>query len=385
MRNKEIVDAICTHHLYEYIMVDYDLKVLQTSDNIHKYCEIQEEVAGLFEYVPELIGMETSLEEIIENKITNFVVPMVFKAPESYVNIRIQKGKHSEIIIILFENITEITKSQRNLRQVNNENMLLVKEIADKNRQLKQFNNEMYRLVKEEMAKNVEKQHMLELQTRHAQMGEMISMITHQWKQPLSVIQTVGTLLKIKVESNAYTPELFTEKIDNIINQAKHMNDTVKDFQYFFTPSKEKVVFPVKETISSLLGLIQMEYRLENIDIILEGNDEALINGYANEYNQVILSILTNAKDAFHATPHAHMKIILKVEKRENQTLLSIEDNAGGIPDELVDSLFSQYVTTKKNGSGLGLHIAQRVVTDNMGGKIWTENREDGAVFYILI
>ena len=71
MRNKEIVDAICTHHLYEYIMVDYDLKVLQTSDNIHKYCEIQEEVAGLFEYVPELIGMETSLEEIIENKITN--------------------------------------------------------------------------------------------------------------------------------------------------------------------------------------------------------------------------------------------------------------------------------------------------------------------------
>jgi len=388
MYNKEIVNAICTHHLYEYFVINYHFNILQFSENIVKYCTIEnsnKNTLDLFELVPELIGMEDELNKIITNHSTDLFIPMVFKEPNYYVNIRIQKGIHTDTLIILFENITETTKAQLRLRQVSNDNILLLQEIANKNEQLKQFNDEMQSLVKEEVAKNLEKQHMLELQTRHAQMGEIISMITHQWKQPLSVIQTVGTLLKIKVATESYNAILFDKKIDNIIKQANHMNETVKDFQQFFMPSKKKVVFKVKETIESLLGLVQMEYTLQNINIVVTGESSVVIDGYANEYNQVILSILKNAKDAFRLSPHAKMQIDIKIGRKDNGVLVSISDNAGGIPSEMLDTLFVQYMTTKIKGSGLGLYMAKRMIEYNMDGKIWAENSKQGAVFHILI
>jgi signal transduction histidine kinase len=388
MYNKEIVKAICTNHLYEYCIVNRHLEVLKYSDNITTYCDkeiLTTQKIELFDVVPELVGLEKELDRMFEDFSEDLLIPMVFKMPNNYINIRVHPNRSFNTLIVLFENITKSTQAHLQLRQANNNNLLLIEEIADKNRQLEVFNQEMQELVALEVKKNLEKQHMLELQTRHAQMGEMIAMITHQWKQPLSVIQTLGTLLKIKYASGKLTQKLFTEKIDNLLSQATHLNQTVNDFQHFFTPSKKKVTFDMKETMTSVLELIEMEYALQNIKIILEEESPVSVSGYENEYKQVILSILQNAKDAFLLNTQKDKEISIRIAKQDNFSLVTIEDNAGGIPPKIIESIFAQYVSTKEEGSGLGLYIAKSVIENNMQGKLWVENTKSGACFYIQL
>lgn len=388
MYDKEIVNAICSNHLYEYFIVNRDFEVVKYSENIVTYCkgvDFSKQKLSLFDIAPELVGMEEILIAILEGSSEKLFIPLIFKVPEYYVNLRVHHDTGLNTLIILFENITEVTKVQHYARQVYNENLLLLDEVADKNKQLKIFNQEMQRLVDEEVAKNLEKKHMMELQTRHAQMGEMIAMITHQWKQPLSVIQTLGTLLKMKYALGKLDQKIFTEKIDNLLKQATYLNQTVHDFQKFLIPSKEKVLFDIKETIVLVLGLVEMEYGLQNIKIIIKEEDTVSVLGYANEYNQVILAILQNAKDALLQNREQNRQIIIRIQEQDKRSLVTIEDNAGGIPTEMIETIFNQYITTKEKGSGLGLYIAKSVIEDNMQGKLWVENRKEGALFSLWL
>ncbi len=388
MYSSEVVKAICSNHLYEYCIVSSSFEVLKCSDAISKYCEkeiLTLDKIELFDMVPELVGMEEDLASILAGQLEELMIPMVFKAPKSYINIRVHPNKNFDTLIILFENITKQTMAQYELRQSNNNNLLLLEEIAYQNKQLETFNKEMHRLVDEAVAKNIEKQHMMELQTRHAQMGEMIAMITHQWKQPLSVIQTLGTLLKMKYESGKLTQETFRVKIDNLLKQANQLNQTVNDFQQFFSPSKKRVHFDMQKTLASVVSLIKMEYALENIEITLHKEVSVSIYGYENEYKQVVLSLLQNAKDALIVSSQSNKQIDINIQKKGKHSLVTIEDNAGGIPKEILEHIFTQYVSTKENGSGLGLYIAKTVIENNMQGKIWVENRTEGACFSILL
>jgi len=388
MYSKEVVKAICANHVYEYCIVSKQYEVLKHSEKVSKYCDnemLTLDTIDIFELIPEFIGMETDLASIFDGTQEELVIPMVFKEPQDYINIHVQLNRAFGTLIVLFENITDGTVTQYHLRQANNNNLLLLEEVAQKNKQLEVFNEKMQKLVEEEVSKNLEKQHMLELQTRHAQMGEMISLITHQWKQPLSVIQTLGTLLKMKYDLQTLTPELTVEKIENILQQVDYMTQTVNDFQKFFTPSKERTMFNVKKTIYSVLELVKMDYALSNIAVSIAGGDEVRVKGYANEYKQVILSLLQNAKDAFEGEDISNKHVHINVTQEKEHSLVSISDNAGGIPKEMIAEVFTQYMTSKINGSGLGLYIAKSVIENNMQGKIWVENTKDGAVFFIKV
>jgi signal transduction histidine kinase len=386
MFDKEIVSIICANHQYEYIVIDCDLRVMKYSSSISKYCEEKiEEGVYLVSLFSEFVGMEEILKEVIDRKRDTLDIPSVYKASQGYVNIQIHAGKDKHSGIILFEDITDKIRVQQTIKQTNNENALLLRELAEKNRQLEEFNKEMKNLVDKEVAKNLEKQHIIEIQSRHAQMGEMIAMITHQWKQPLSAIQTTGMLLKIKYQMGTLNKDTFNDKMDALLQQAIHMNQTVKDFQKFFTPSKEKALFNVKETILSVLNLVNTEYSLNNIAISVNGEDDIWAFGYANEYNQVILSILGNAKDAFLAHPHENMKITIEIYKEMQRSVVSIRDNAGGIDEEIIENIFIQYVSGKKEGSGLGLYIAKRMIEEHMHGEIIANNLQDGAHFIIRV
>lgn len=388
MYSKEVVKAICANHVYEYCIVSKQYEVLKHSEKVSKYCDkeiLTLETIDIFELIPELIGMETDLASIFDGTLKELMIPMVFKEPQDYINIHVQPNRAFDTLIVLFENITDSTVAQYHLRQANNNNLLLIEEVAQKNKQLEVFNEKMQKLVEEEVSKNIEKQHMLELQTRHAQMGEMISLITHQWKQPLSVIQTLGTLLKMKYELHTLTPELTVEKIENILQQVDYMSQTVHDFQKFFTPSKDRTMFNVKKTIDSVLELVKMDYALSNIAVSIEGDDEVMVKGYANEYKQVILSLLQNAKDAFVGQSKSNKYVHINVRKEQEHSIVSMKDNAGGISENLINEIFTQYMTSKKNGSGLGLYIAKSVIENNMQGKIWVENTQDGVVFFIRV
>jgi len=397
MHVQEILKAIYDNHHYEYLIIDNNMNIIEFSDKVFDFCETENrncEQVPLENAVYELCGMQEEIRQIFLGKEKKFTLPYVFKAPDRYVHIHISPGRRNsvpdangyiyETIIILFEDITELAKMQQQMVQEGNEKALLLKTISEQNHQLQLFNEEMQRLVDEEIRKNLEKQKMLELQERHSQMGEMISMITHQWKQPLNAIQLIAQVLKIKTENNTCTSEFLLEKLDSIFKQVKFMDKTIYVFQNFFKPAKEKVKFNIYETLESLLELVRYEYEYKNIQIVLEGKKDVIGFGYPNEFSQVILTLMKNAKDAFEEHPSDNMRITLEVRSEEGKACICVRDNAGGIPDDLIDNIFELYVTTKEDGTGLGLNIAKRVIENNMNGRITVQNTQEGAEFRIL-
>jgi signal transduction histidine kinase len=275
--------------------------------------------------------------------------------------------------------------TQQSLVQERNEKSLLLDEISKKNMQLKHMNEHMQILVQQEIEKNLEKQKLLELKSRHSQMGEMIAMITHQWKQPLNVINLVVNVLKIDLTKKSLQKEDIEKKLNDILKQVRYMNQTVNDFQNFFNPFKEKIIFNLHENIQAVLDLVKYEYVHKNIQLNLTGETKIMAYGFPNEFSQVILSLLKNAKDAFMEHPHKEMEITINVTETDGNPIVTITDNAGGVPEKILKNVFDLYVTTKEEGSGLGLNIAKSMIERHMNGRIEVKNVEKGAQFSIIL
>ncbi len=398
MHIHEILNAIYANHHYEYFVIDSNLKIIEYSDKVFDICdadEIECKKMTVLDMVNELYGLEDEIEKIFKGEHSEFTLSYVFKAPDQYVHIHISPGRKStchredgymyETLIVLFENITEMARAQQRIVQERNEKSLLLKEISEKNEQLQLFNEEMQELVNKEIKKNLEKQKMVELQARHSQMGEMIGMITHQWKQPMNVIGLIIIQLKLKLDMQDISTDLLKEKLDDITKQIKFMDQTIHDFQDFFNPALEKIEFNIYGTLISVVELVKYEYDHHNIELLVKGQKDVKAYGYPNEFNQVVLSLMKNAKDAFMEHPHKAMRITLNIEERDGRACITVRDNAGGIPEDIIDRIFDLYMTTKETGSGLGLNIAKNVIENNMGGELKVRNVENGAEFTILL
>lgn len=388
MHIQEVFNAIYSNHCYEYIIIDRNFEVVEYSDKVFDFCDKDAftKSKNIFTIIPELFGLENDLLDILNKKNSIHKIPYVSKN-DNFVNIYIHPGRdlhqQYETAIILFEDITKIAKAKQELIQEKNENNLLLQEISNKNAQLEQYNNHMQQLVKEEIKKNLEKQKMLELQARYSQMGEIIGMITHQWKQPLNAISMMTNVLKLKQKNGAINTKLLNEKLDDILMQVGYMSQTVNDFQHFFNPIKDTIYFNVYDSIQSVLELVKSEYFHQNIDVVLSGDKTLTAAGLPNELNQVVLSLLKNSKDEFVKKPHDHMKIDINITQIDDKAIITVTDNAGGIPEDIIDTIFDIYITTKKDGSGLGLNISKNMIEDHMNGKLSVCNTSDGAKFTI--
>lgn len=394
MHIQEILNAINTNHTYEYFVVDGNLQIIEYSDKAFQLCAIDDvecDNLDLLQIVPELYGMEAEIEKIFKKNREILTLPHIIKNSDQYVHIHIYPGRenkeeknHYETLIVLFENITTQANIQQKLIQERNEKSLLLKEISKKNIQLKRFNEEMQVMVEAEINKNREKQKIMEIQSRHAQIGEMIGMITHQWKQPLSVINLIMNVLKIKLKKDPIEIDIFDERLNRVLMQVKYLDQTVVDFQNFFNPMKERISFNLFENIKSVLKLIESEYQYKHINIKVEGDENISAYGYPNEFIQILLSLLKNSKDAFEENPHDNMQITIDISRDNGNACIHVKDNAGGIPENMIDKLFDLYITSKKKGSGLGLNIAKNMV-ENMHGTLNVQNFEDGAEFSIFL
>ena len=230
MHIQEVFKAIYDNHLYEYFIINRNFEIMAYSDKIAIYCDessFDGSQTDIFLAIPELVGIEDEVIEIFDGINNKVFLPSIFKAPSSYVNISISGGRVSidnrdryETVVILFENITTTTKAQHSSLQDRNEKSILSLELAKQNRQLEIFNQDMQKLVNEEISKNIENQKLIKLQERHAQMGELIGMITHQWKQPLSTINMNCGVLQIKYSKDTLTKNIFDRQIENILRQS---------------------------------------------------------------------------------------------------------------------------------------------------------------------
>lgn len=255
------------------------------------------------------------------------------------------------------------------------------KEIQNKTEALQDLNENLQELVVREATKNRLKEQQLVHQSRLAQMGEMISMIAHQWRQPLSAISSTSAAIHLKAQLNKLDRKTTLELSDNISDYSQHLSSTINDFRDFFKSNKEKKKTSYTEIVNSVLNIIEVSIRNKNITLIKELNCDLVFNSYENELKQVLLNLIKNAEDVLLEKEIKNPKII--IETSNGQLLVS--DNAGGIPDDVMDRIFEPYFSTKmeKDGTGLGLYMSKIIIEEKCGGSLSAANNKQGAVFII--
>ena len=248
-------------------------------------------------------------------------------------------------------------------------------------RKIKKLNQTLEERVSEEVAKNREKDTHILNQSRLVQMGEMIGSIAHQWRQPLNEVSTGIQNLKYDYREDLLKDENYVKDfISKNKKTIEFMSQTIDNFRNFFSVNKDKKVFDVLEATQSVINMQSALLRNKGITISLSGDSFEFL-GFRSEYQQVILIIINNAKDALEEKKIANPTISIMIEKNN----ITIEDNAGGIPEEIINRVFEPYFTTKEQGkgTGIGLYISKMIVEDNMGGKLSVSNTNDGARFVV--
>jgi len=205
----------------------------------------------------------------------------------------------------------------------------------------------------------------------------MISAIAHQWKQPLNVLSMNFQIL----EMDEFTKEDIEFCIDNGKKQVEYMAKTIDDFRKFLSPDKEMQKFKFSEVIEEIKALFSQQLEVHNIDFQVEG--DAVIYGYKNELEQVLMNLIKNSKDAFDEKNIQNKYIHIKVTQKD-KVIIEIEDNAGGIPKDILENIFNPYFTTKKDGTGIGLYISKMLLED-MKGCIFAESKDNKTKFTIKV
>ena len=225
---------------------------------------------------------------------------------------------------------------------------------------------------------------MLFHQSKLAKSGEMIANITHQFRQPLNNLSYILMNLKKRFENEKLDEVYFDKKITQANSQLQFLSKTIDDFKEFYTPSKEKEYFSVKESILNcitILGANLKKYNI-NLDFTINTDENIKILGVKNELSQVILAILSNACDALKSTQNPNIKVAISASNAE--VIISIEDNAGGIKKKNIDKIFDPYFSTKENGSGIGLYLSKLIVEESFEGRIEVKNKKEGVVFTLF-
>ncbi|MDR2034191.1 MAG: ATP-binding protein [Helicobacteraceae bacterium] len=232
----------------------------------------------------------------------------------------------------------------------------------------------------------LEHERILIQQAKMAAMGEMIGAIAHQWRQPLNSIGLYIQDLLDAYRFGALNEEYLTSSVEKTMWQLKFMSATIDDFSNFFRPDKKKEVFDLSKAVRNAISLVFTQLRKSEINVVFEIPCEPLwCDGYENEFGQTVLNLITNARDAVTAAKKRERKITIRLTRNEDEAQLEVEDNGGGIPNDIIDRIFEPYFTTKapKKGSGIGLYMCKMIIEDSMKGKIGVSNVKYGARFFI--
>lgn len=253
--------------------------------------------------------------------------------------------------------------------------------------ELNNLNSLLEEKIKKEVEKNRQNDKKLQEQSKFTQMGEMINMIAHQWRQPLNAISLTSNNLLFKCMVDNIEKELFKQELDLINQYSQILSQTIDDFRDFFKVDKNKQEHSLTDIVKKSLDIVNLSISSKNIDIISEFKDDKKLFLYQNELMQVIINILKNAQDKFFSLNQEEKKIKIKTYKKQNKHIIAIEDNGAHIPKEVLPKIFDPYFSTKedKNGTGLGLYMSKVIVEEHHNGELKVENNNTGVCFKVII
>ena len=278
--------------------------------------------------------------------------------------------KISIFLILIF---MAILYRQKLLKRLNE---TLIEKVHQKTKKLREINNQLEEKIKKEVDENLKKDRLLSQQQKMISMGQMIENIAHQWRQPLSLITTSVSGLKIKKMLGDLDDEFFNKTLDSVMNTSQYLSSTIDDFRYFFKPQREKEDFYLENCCNRTIDLLEANFLEKNIKVICT-IDDVKINGYETELIQVLINLLNNSKDALESKEDEKL-IFIDILRKNNKAIIKIKDNAGGIDEDILDKVFEPYFTTKHQaqGTGIGLYMCQEIVTKHMNGHIDITNTQ---------
>ena len=307
------------------------------------------------------------------------ILPILDEAGEilEFVAIRYDVTREMELRFRLEQKERELEELNRGLEE----------RVRQQTLELQELNRSLEERIHREVAKNEEKQKMLMWQSRFASQGQMIANIAHQWRQPLTELGISLYSLKGALKQGKSDRE-----IDDLYHQSREilrsMSRTIDDFTDFFKPNRCTTEFTVTESLDDALALIRNALERERISVEVGGERELKLSGIPNELTQVFLNLFQNAREAFVQRDIPEIRRIrVHISRGEDEAVISVEDNAGGIPEEVLERIFEPYFTTKHSsrGTGLGLFMSRMIVQKSFKGSMEALNSLKGTLFVIRI
>lgn len=359
----------------------FNLKILNQPENYENHLRI-----GVIKDEPILKdilnkAIVTLTKEDIQN-IVNKWVAIKYEKVEDYTYLWLLIA-FIIILLVFFLYRQYLLKHNNNFLQ--NEVLKRTQQLETSNQILKEKKNELNKLnssleekVKDEVEKNKLFQEKLFKADKLASMGEMISNIAHQWRQPLSIISTVATGIKIQKEFGTLKDEELVQNMDLINKNAQYLSETINDFRNFIKGDRKIKNYDLSTTINNFIHIIESTIKTDNINIILNLEKDIKIDGYPNELIQCLINIFNNSKDAFKEIKQENPLIFISTSLQNDNLTIRIKDNAGGIPQNIISKIYDPYFTTKhkSQGTGLGLHMTYKLIDEGMHGKIEAQNVE---------
>ena len=275
------------------------------------------------------------------------------------------------VILVIIAAFIHRTLTLKNL------NKTLTLKVEEKTKELYEINKNLENMVDKKTKELIQKENILNHQSKMAAMGEMLENIAHQWRQPLSLISTAATGAKLKKDFKQLSDEEFYDTMNIINNSAQHLSNTIDDFRNFFNQDKQITTFDINVPIEKVLYLVSS--KLKNREITIIKNSEKInISGLSNEFIQVLLNIINNTLDAFKEHDYKNKFIFIDAYKKDHKLILKIKDNAGGIKEDIITRIFEPYFTTKhkSQGTGIGLYMSTEIIKKHMNGNLSVSNKE---------
>ena len=317
-------------------------------------------------------------------------ISVSFDAKDEYEQLEEMNKEKEQTIIYLILAALGVLMSfiiYLNAKKVDEEKISsLNKSLELKVEELDTFNKTLHKKVKEELDNQREKENLLIQQSKLAALGEMIGNIAHQWRQPIGAVSAIMMNIKWTGISQGVEPKFLDERIKEANEQLQYMSHTIDDFRNFFKPDKDKEYFVLKEEIKKAYHILKASLEYSNINLQILCKKKIVGFGYPNEFSQVVLNIISNAKDVLIQKKIKEPKIIIDISENEENIICQIKDNGGGIEAKNLNKVFEPYFTTKEvHGTGIGLYISKEIIHKHMKGTLSVKNLNDGAIFTISI
>lgn len=264
----------------------------------------------------------------------------------------------------------EINKVQEELKKIN---LTIDKQLKF---EIQRSNETLNRLNEQLKNENKEQNTLLTKNSKMILMGEMMENIVHQWRQPLSAISMTAGGIKIQYDFSHVDQKTVIDSCNSIISYTEYLSHTIDDFKDFFKEDKEKDILSLEKDICPIIqNILNKQFKIKDITIIKDLND-AKIYGYKNELIQVIINIFNNSKDELLKINDSKRYIFITSYNEKNNIIIKIKDNAKGVQEELLDSIYQQHFTTKQNndGTGIGLYMCKNIIQKSFNGTISSNN-----------